>query len=145
MGERRNLVFCQQYHFSCPFPVSELVLMAFVAFLYQEKLLASSVKNYLAAVRFSQIVLGLRDHRLGEMPRHEYVVKDFKQSAAIGPQGHRLRIRQRKQVWQDYPYRRDAAMLWAVATTVFSGLGKWWYQVIRFLTQQCTCLMQNSG
>ena len=140
-------MFCQLYHFSCPFPVSELVLMAFVAFLYQEKLLASTVKNYLAAVRFAQIVLGLRDPHLGEMLCHEYVVKGFKRSAAIGPRGHRLRIRQRKQVWQDYPYRRDAAMLWAVATMVSSGqvLITWWYQVIRFSTQQCTWLMQNSG
>ena len=70
-GERRYLGFCQQYHFSCPFPVSKLVLMAFVAFLYQEKLSASTVNNYLAAVRFAQIALGLGDPRMGEMPRLE--------------------------------------------------------------------------
>ena len=49
--------------------------MAFVAFLYQEKLSASTVKNYLAAVRFAQIALGLGDPCMGEMPHLEYVVK----------------------------------------------------------------------
>ena len=77
--------------------------MAFVAFLYQEKLSASTIKNYLAAVRFAQIALGLGDPHMGKMPRLEYVVKGFKRSAAIGPWGHRLPItlrilRQLKQV-----------------------------------------------
>ena len=100
--------------------------MAFVAFLYQEKLSASTVKNYLVAVRFAQIALGLRDPHMGEMPRLEYMVKGFKRSAAIGPREHRLTItprilRQLKQVWQDYPNRRDAAMLWTAATMCFFG------------------------
>ena len=63
---------------------------------------------------------------MGEMPHLEYAIKGFKRSAAIDPRGHRLPItpriyRQLKQVWQDYPNRRDAAMLWAVATMCFFG------------------------
>ena len=77
--------------------------MALVAFLYREKLLASRVKNYLASVRFAQIALELGDTHMGGMPHLEYVVKGFKRSLPIGPQGQRLPIslrilRQLKQV-----------------------------------------------
>ena len=126
MGERRFLGFCRRFHLPSPFPVSEQTLMAFMALLYQEKLAASTVKNYLAAVRFAQIAMGFGDPHMGEMPRLEYVVKGFKRSAGSAPQGQRLPImpgilEKLKRVWQGYPSKRDAAMLWAAATMCFLG------------------------
>jgi hypothetical protein len=41
--------------------------MAFVAFLYREKLSGSTVKNYLAAIRHSQISAGMGDPDMGGM------------------------------------------------------------------------------
>ncbi len=81
VGERRYVGFCQQ-HGLHPFPASESVLIAYVAFLFQEKLSASTVGNYLAAVRFTQVALDLGDPRMGEMTRLEYVRKGFKRSTA---------------------------------------------------------------
>ncbi len=84
VGEHRYVGFCQQ-HGLHPFPASESVLIAYVAFLFQEKLSASTVGNYLAAVRFTQVALGLGDPRMGEMTRLEYVRKGFKRSTAGAP------------------------------------------------------------
>ncbi len=117
--------FCQQ-HGLHPFPASESVLIAYVAFLFQEKLSASTVGNYLAAVRFTQVALGLGDPRMGEMTRLEYVRKGFKRSTAGAPREQRLPItlgllRQLKGVWSSWPTQRDAAMIWAAATICFFG------------------------
>jgi len=71
---------------------------------FQERLSARMAKNYLAAVRFAQIALGLGDHRVGEMPHLESVVKGYKSSAASGSRALRLPmtlriLEQLKLVW----------------------------------------------
>ena len=65
--------------------------MAFVAFLHRERLSGSTVKNYLAAVRHSQISAGLGDPNIGDMPCLDYVVKGLKR-LATNPQRPRLPI-----------------------------------------------------
>ncbi len=62
--------------------MSEEVLVEFVAFLFTERLAASTVKNYLATVQFTQIALGLGDPHMGEMSRLEYAVRGFKHLVA---------------------------------------------------------------
>ena len=59
--------------------------MAFVAFLYREQLSGSTVKNYLAAIRHSQITLGMGDPHMGDMHRLDYVVKGLKRQTRSGP------------------------------------------------------------
>ena len=99
--------------------------MAFVAFLHREGLSGSTVKNYLAAIRHSQISLGWGDPNVGGMPRLDYVVKGLKRLASTN-QRPRLPItpeilQHLKVVWEALPNQRDAAMLWAAATMCFFG------------------------
>ena len=78
---RRYLSFCNQLCILRPFPVTESILSRFVAFLFESRLIGATVKNYLAAVRYVQIGLGLGDPGMSNMPQLEYVVKGFKRSA----------------------------------------------------------------
>ena len=73
-GEKRYLLFCESIQES-PYPVSEQRMSAFVAFLYQQGLSATTFKSYLAAVRHAQIALGLGDPVMVGMPRLQYVLK----------------------------------------------------------------------
>lgn len=97
-----------------------------MAWLHQQKLSASTVKNYLAAVRYTQISLGLGEPNIGDMPRLSYVVRGMKRLAASGQQQRRMPITpailmQLKGAWQAEPNQRDATMLWAAATMCFFG------------------------
>ena len=58
------------------------MLAHFVASLYLEDLVASTVKCYLSAVRYSQIVVGLGDPRIHSMPQLEYVLQGMKRRTA---------------------------------------------------------------
>ena len=98
----------------------------FVAFLYKENLAGGTVKSYLAAIRHSQISLGLGDPNMGRMIRLEYVVKGLKRKATQAARRVRLPITptilgQLKRVWQKRRDRRDTSMLWAAATMCFFG------------------------
>ena len=80
-------------------------------------------KNYLAAVRHSQISAGLGDPNIGDMPCLDYVVKGLKR-LATNPQRPRLPItpeilKRLRTVWETLPSQHDAAMLWAAATMCF--------------------------
>ncbi len=108
-----------------PFPVMESMLAHFVAWLYSSNLASSTIKNYLAAVRHTQISLGMGDPHMGMMPQLEYVLKGMKRKTPSTPRTQ-LPItpgilRQLKQVWQQGPETREAAMLWAAATMCFFG------------------------
>ena len=91
--------------------------------MYKEGLSSSTVKNYLAAIRHTQIALGLDDPHMGEMRHLEYVMKRL---ASAGPQRPHLLItpdilRRMKVEWERAPERRDASMLWVAATMCFFG------------------------
>ena len=75
------LEFCNRFSVHPPFPAQEQPLAAFVAFLYRERLTGGTVKSYLAAIRYSQIALGLGDPMMGEMRCLEYVVRGLKRLA----------------------------------------------------------------
>ena len=114
------------YQISQPFPITEHVLSGFVAHLHREGLAPVTVKGYLAAVRYSQIGLGLGDPHIGDMPQLEYVVKGLKRM--YGPASSRTRLPitpellwQLRNVWAKWPERRDASMLWAAACMCFFG------------------------
>lgn len=105
--------------------MTESILTHFVAWLYSTNLASSTVKNYLAAVRHSQISLGMGDPQMGTMPQLEYILKGVKRKAQSSSRT-RLPITpgvlmQLKQAWQHSPDTRDAVMLWAAATLCFFG------------------------
>ena len=60
---RRFHTFCAKYNVWNPFPVSEKLLCAFVAYLANDGLAPQTCKSYLAAVRNIQLSLGLPDPR----------------------------------------------------------------------------------
>ena len=105
------------------FQVDEKAVCCFVVAMYLDGLAGSSVKSYLAAIRFSQIALGMGDPHMSEWPRLSYVVK--KRAS-----GSRARIqlpitpnilRQLKSVWQRKEDSKNACMLWAASCLCFSG------------------------
>ena len=73
-GSRQFQLFSETYHVTQPFPASERVLSGFVAHLHKAGLALEIVKSYLAAVRHSQIALGLGKPYLGNMSMLDYVV-----------------------------------------------------------------------
>jgi hypothetical protein len=56
-------MFSSRYNVSDPFPVTEYLLCCFATFLANEGLAPQSIKSYLAAVRNTQLSLGLPDPR----------------------------------------------------------------------------------
>ena len=82
------------------------------------------MKNYMAAVRHSQIRLGLGDPRMSEMPQLGYVIRGIKKSTG-GPPRTRLLItpdllKIMQNSWSPSS-GWNGAMLWAAACTCFFG------------------------
>ena len=114
-GTRRHLKFCRTQQIEVPFPVSERTLCQLIAWLHTQHLASSTVKNYLAAVRHSQIALGLGDRKIGSMTQLEYVIRGMKRKTQttrrmrlpISP----VMLQGVRRIWQQHPNPRDAAML----------------------------------
>lgn len=124
-GTRRYLKFCTDTLINDPFPTTEPTLTLFVAWLHAQNLSSGTVKNYLAAVRHSQISLGLGDPQMGSMPRLEYVVRGMKRKAQTVKQPRLpvtpMILRSLRQSWQCESNQRNMAMLWAAVTMCFFG------------------------
>ena len=60
---KRFSTFCERYQVSDPFPVTEVLLCLFAAYLADDGLATQTVKSYLAAVHNMQLSLGLPDPR----------------------------------------------------------------------------------
>ena len=60
---RKFGTFCERYHVTDPFPVSEFLLCAFTAYMVDSGLTPQTVKSYLSAIRNSQLLLALPDLR----------------------------------------------------------------------------------
>ena len=85
-----------------------------------------TIKSYLAAIRHTQISLGLGDPEMGGMTRLEYVVKGCKRKATNASKRTRLPITpvilgRLRVEWQKKSDTKDATMLWAAATMCFFG------------------------
>ena len=124
-GSWRFLLFCETY-ITQPFPASERVLSGFVAHLHKAGLALEIVKSYLAAVRHSQIALGLGDPYLGNMSMLDYVVKGLKWSYQPGSTWTRPPItlpilRDLRAVWSENAEHHHASMLWAAFCMYFFG------------------------
>ena len=55
--------FCEHYHVTDPFPVSEFLICAFTAYMADSGLTPQTVNSYLSAIRNTQLSLGLPDPR----------------------------------------------------------------------------------
>ena len=124
-GPSRFLSFCQQMHLS-PFPLSESTLCRFVAHLFSQHLSASSIRLYLSALRFYQIVHGGSDSSLPMMPQLHYVLWGISRGQPRCNRPPCLPItinilRRLFKVWSISPARYEAVMLWAACTLSFFG------------------------
>ena len=91
-------------------------LTQFVAWLHTEYLSSSTTKNYLAAIRQSQITLGLGDPKMGEMVQLEYVLRGAKRRAKEMNRPIMLEILEELKEWQHHPRPKDAVILWAAGS-----------------------------
>jgi hypothetical protein len=56
------------------------------------EIISSTVKNYLATVRHTQVALSLGDPKMGNMPQLEYGIKDLKRSVTYSTSRTRLPV-----------------------------------------------------
>ena len=73
-GIRQYTAFCQQFGLTT-LPLSDLNLFRFDSYLHQQQLSPASVRFYLAALRYLQIVAVGHDPQPGEFPRLHYAVR----------------------------------------------------------------------
>ena len=128
-GLRKFYEFCNAYNIANPFPVSELHLCYFVAFLAEQDLAPSSCTTYLAAVRNAQIALGLpepREH--SSLPLLKRVLAGIRRCRLqLGNSSKKTRLPvtvellKRMKDWLDQSSDSDKVVLWAVACTAFFG------------------------
>ena len=120
--------FCDRYNIADPFPVTEHLLCAFSAFMADGGLTAQTIKSYLAAVRNTQLSLGLPDPReQSSMPTLKRVQAGIARTR-LG-RGHPSKIRlpitaqilsQIKQNLEQVAYP-EKQVLWAICCTAFFG------------------------
>ena len=118
--------FCTERSIT-PFPVEEKTVCCFIAALYLEGLAGSSVKSYLAAIRFFLIALGMGDPHMSEWPQLSYVHgPGFQKKTSWSRARNRLPIipnilKQLKSVWWKKEDAKDACMLWAASCLCLFG------------------------
>ena len=127
-GENRYIGFCQRYSI-VPLPVSESGLCKFVTFLAEQGLKYSTIKTYLAGIRYLHIRSGLQEPFHGvHMPRLEYTTRGIKRFQAQSMTGGRTRLpitppimRQMKEVWLSTAMGSETKMVWAACCIAFFG------------------------
>ena len=119
---RQYLSFCTRFSLA-PFPVNQLALRRFVAWLHTWELSLSSIRQYLSAVRYHQI-FGGPDPSLSDMPRLHYLLTAARRLQPAHTRPLRLPItpdillylfRQ----WYTPPVSYDTRMLWAACCLGF--------------------------
>ena len=125
---RRFHCFCDRYNVGDPFPVTERLLCCYAAYLAEDGLAPSSIKLYLAAVRDTQLSLGLPDPReqssLPLLKRVQAGISRVRLSRGR-PSKQRLPItahmlRQIKGALEAMAHE-EKAVLWAVCCVAFFG------------------------
>ena len=126
-GVRRYLSFCVSYGLP-PFPLSELVLCRFVAFLVLQNLSYGSIRLYLSALRHKQLLDSGIDPALGAFHRLHYVLRGCHRSLPSSVRPKRLPItptilRLLHHCWATHSptHLHDTACLWAACCTAFFG------------------------
>ena len=122
-GVTRFLAFCRLGELT-PFPLSESTLCRFVAYLFDHNLSSSSIRLYLSALRFFQILQGLGDPSLSAFVRLHYVLRGISRAQPRCSRPVRLPItidvlESLFQVWAAAPPQYEFTMLWAACTLGF--------------------------
>ena len=104
--------------------MNEQLSSRFAAYLFKEGLKGGTIKNYMAAVRHTQISMGLGDSRMSDMPQLGYIIRGIKRVTG-GPPKTRLPItpdllKVMRSLWSPST-DRNGANLWAAACMCFFG------------------------
>lgn len=119
----RFLAFCRQSGLT-PFPLTQVNLCRFVAYLYNTHLAPSSVRLYLSALRFFHINLLGTDPSLPDMARLHYTVRGLSRLQPASNRPTRLPItldilETLFRVWSAESPTYDRVMLWAACSLGF--------------------------
>ena len=120
--------FCHQYHVTDPFPVSEFLLCAFAAYLADHNLAPQTIKSYLAAIRNTQLSLGLPDPReRSALPILKRVQAGISRARLGRGCPSKVRLPITAHILNDIKQQlergahTDRIVLWAVCCTAFFG------------------------
>ena len=125
---KKFAAFCEKFHVPDPFPVTEFLLCSFAASMADDGLAPQMVKSYLAAIRNTQLSLGLPDPReQSSLPVLKRVLAGISRSRLGRGQPSRVRLpvtavllrRIKHELERSaHPERR---VLWGVCCTAFFG------------------------
>ena len=127
---RRFGTFCSSYGILSPFPVSEALLCYFAAAMGCERLAPQTIKTYLSAIRYMQIVLGLPEPKqFSSLPRLHLVQMGIKRNhSQHRPLSTKVRLpitpailRRIKALWSTKATDHNKIMLWVAACLCFFG------------------------
>ena len=90
-GLRQYLAFCLQFSMT-PFPLSEVSLCRFVAYIYSQNFSFHSVSLYLSSLCFSQITLSEHDPHLPQLHQLHYVMLGLRRRPPLHSRPRRLPI-----------------------------------------------------
>ena len=124
-GLTRYMYFCSSYSLSA-FPLSESVLCHFVALLFNEGLSYSTIRQYLSATRYHQLMEGGLDPSYHSLHRLHYVLRGCRRSLPTAVRSPRLPItpsilRLLYKCWSHYADDYDTVSMWAACCTAFFG------------------------
>ena len=119
------MTFCQEFELT-PFPLTEGTLCRFVAYLFDRGLAPGSVRLYLSALRFCQIISGGRDPSMDSLPQLHYALRGFSRVQPKNSRPRRLPITvdilgALFRIWSAVPPQYSTTMLWAACTLGFFG------------------------
>ena len=125
---RRFHAFCDNYRVFNPFPVTEHLVCCFMAYLADQGLSPQTGKTYLAAIRSTQISLGLPDPREhSSLPILRRVQAGISRARLLrgSPSKLRLPITTQMLGWirsrLEESSHSERVLLWAVCCTAFFG------------------------
>ena len=120
--------FCERFNVADPFPVTEHLLCAFAAFMADGGLASQTIKSYLAAVRNTQLSLGLPDPREElSLPILKHVQAGIARARMGRGQPSRVRLPITAQILRQFKQKLEQVahperiVLWAVCCTAFFG------------------------
>ena len=119
--------FCTTFNIQNPFPLSQDTLCNFAAFLNRQNIKQSTLKVYLAALRYQQVGMGLPAPNHAAMPKLKTIGNGMQRmQRQNGCKRNRLPItpailRNIKEQWADRATEYDIVMFWAAACMAFFG------------------------
>ena len=125
---KKFTTFCLRYNVPDPFPVTEHLLCCFAAFMANEGLAPQSIKSYLAALRNTQLSLGLPDPReQSALPVLKRVQMGISRARLGRPQSSKVRLPITGQVLRrvkaelERSGEPERSVVWAVCCMAFFG------------------------